>query len=378
MVNTNSNKEVKEVMTVENAYNELKKQREILAKNADGEKNIRRSAEVNVSRAEKNYLEALKTVQLPTTKVVFWDLTSETDEQVSITKRQDEIIIATSAYSMAVAKTNIELGKELIINEKFEKAPLYVTDAKLFYDADIELKDLNGYVIAKGTPNVYVPVDSANGYWQWATYHEYNLNAIVKEEQALVIENVQVKQFDSLQDFALYRGVNNVLSRGFNGLEKAGNAALATQQELFQKVFQKAIELNANVSVITKYYNLGKTVNLKVWNSAMMGVIVEKFPEYDLDKGDKILEILQAKKFTSKTIKSRYLIDAITRLANFSLKEKNQKVGIDEVIVILESLTEESVRYINETTSDHVNTIYSELFTQYLKKNGAIEAESAA
>ena len=378
MVNTNSNKEVKEVMTVENAYNELKKQREILAKNADGEKNIRRSAEVNVSRAEKNYLEALKTVQLPTTKVVFWDLTSETDEQVSITKRQDEIIIATSAYSMAVAKTNIELGKELIINEKFEKAPLYVTDAKLFYDADIELKDLNGYVIAKGTPNVYVPVDSANGYWQWATYHEYNLNAIVKEEQALVIENVQVKQFDSLQDFALYRGVNNVLSRGFNGLEKAGNAALATQQELFQKVFQKAIELNANVSVITKYYNLGKTVNLKVWNSAMIGVIVEKFPEYDLDKGDKILEILQAKKFTSKTIKSRYLIDAITRLANFSLKEKNQKVGIDEVIVILESLTEESVRYINETTSDHVNTIYSELFTQYLKKNGAIEAESAA
>lgn len=378
MVNTNSNKEVKEVMTVENAYNELKKQREILAKNADGEKNIRRSAEVNVSRAEKNYLEALKTVQLPTTKVVFWDLTSETDEQVSITKRQDEIIIATSAYSMAVAKTNIELGKELIINEKFEKAPLYVTDAKLFYDADIELKDLNGYVIAKGTPNVYVPVDSANGYWQWATYHEYNLNAIVKEEQALVIENVQVKQFDSLQDFALYRGVNNVLSRGFNGLEKAGNAALATQQELFQKVFQKAIELNANVSVITKYYNLGKTVNLKVWNSAMIGVIVEKFPEYDLDKGDKILEILQAKKFTSKTIKSRYLIDAITQLANLSLKEKNQKVGIDEVIVILESLTEESVRYINETTSDHVNTIYSELFTQYLKKNSAIEAESAA
>ena len=378
MVNTNSNKEVKEVMTVENAYNELKKQREILAKNADGEKNIRRSAEVNVSRAEKNYLEALKTVQLPTTKVVFWDLTSETDEQVSITKRQDEIIIATSAYSMAVAKTNIELGKELIINEKFEKAPLYVTDAKLFYDADIELKDLNGYVIAKGTPNVYVPVDSANGYWQWATYHEYNLNAIVKEEQALVIENVQVKQFDSLQDFALYRGVNNVLSRGFNGLEKAGNAALATQQELFQKVFQKAIELNANVSVITKYYNLGKTVNLKVWNSAMIGVIVEKFPEYDLDKGDKILEILQAKKFTSKTIKSRYLIDAITQLANLSLKEKNQKVGIDEVIVILESLTEESVRYINETTSDHVNTIYSELFTRYLKKNSAIEAESAA
>lgn len=375
MVNINSNKEV---MTVENAYKVLMEKREILAKNADGEKNIKKAAEVNVSRAEKNYLEALKTVQCPTTKVVFWNLTNETEEQVSITKKQDEIIIATSVYSMAVAKTNIELGKELITNEKFEKAPLYVTDAKLFYDADIELKDLNGYVIDKGTPNVYVPVDSANGYWQWATYHEYNLNAIVKEEKQLVIENVQVKQFDSLQEFAQYRGVNNVLSRGFNGLEKAGNAALATQQELFQKVFQKAVELNANVSVITKYYNLGKTINLKVWNSATIGAIMEKFPEYDLNTGDKILEILQAKKITAKTIKSRYLIDAITQLANLTPKEKTQKVGINEVIAVLESLTEESVTYINTITSDQVSNMYSELLTQYLKRNGATEEKLTA
>ena len=60
MVNINSNKEV---MTVENAYKVLMEKREILAKNADGEKNIKKAAEVNVSRAEKNYLEALKTVQ---------------------------------------------------------------------------------------------------------------------------------------------------------------------------------------------------------------------------------------------------------------------------------------------------------------------------
>ena len=194
----------------------------------------------------------------------------------------------------------------------------------------------------------------------------------------MVIENVQVKQFDSLQEFAQYRGVNNVLSRGFNGLEKAGNAALATQQELFQKVFQKAVELNANVSVITKYYNLGKTINLKVWNSATIGAIMEKFPEYDLNTGDKILEILQAKKITAKTIKSRYLIDAITQLANLTPKEKTQKVGINEVIAVLESLTEESVTYINTITSDQVSNMYSELLTQYLKRNGATEEKLTA
>lgn len=88
-------------------------------------------------------------MELPTTQVIFWDLTNETEEQVTITKRQSEIIIATSDYSMSVAKTNIELGKGLIANDKFEKVPLYVTDADLFYDADITLKDLNGNIVKK-------------------------------------------------------------------------------------------------------------------------------------------------------------------------------------------------------------------------------------
>ena len=127
---------------------------------------------------------------------------------------------------------------------------------------------------------------TANGYWQWASYHEHNLNAIVKDDTKLIIENVRIKEFASLQEFGKYRGVNNVLSRGFNGLEKAGNAALATQQEFFSKVFQKALELKANISVITKYYNFGKTLSLKVWNSAMQGVCETQLEEYDLTVGE--------------------------------------------------------------------------------------------
>ena len=75
----------------------------------------------------------------------------------------------------------------MITNEKFDKVPLYITEATLFYNADIELKDLNGNIIPKDTPNVYVSVDTANGYWQWASYHEHNLNAIVKDETTLDI-----------------------------------------------------------------------------------------------------------------------------------------------------------------------------------------------
>ena len=378
MRNLDSVKEANEVMTVEKANELLKEKRQFLLNNANAEDNIKKSAEVNVRKAERGYLEALKKVVLPTTQVIFWDLTNETEEQVTITKRQSEIIIATSDYSMSVAKTNIELGKGLIANDKFEKVPLYVTDADLFYDADITLKDLNGNIVKKGTPNVYVPVDSANGYWQWATYHEYNLNAIVKEEQQLVIENVQVKRFDSLQEFAQYRGVNNVLSRGFNGLEKAGNAALATQHEFYTKVFQKAVELKANISVVTKYYNFGKTIKPKVWNSAVLGIVEENFIEYDLEIGDEIVETLQNMDFTDKTIKNRYLIDAITRFANYKPQGKEKMIGIAETISTIKSLSSESVRIINMVTSDHINVIYTELFTQYLKDKGLLNEEQAA
>ena len=147
MRNLDSVKEANEVMTVEKANELLKEKRQFLLNNADAEDNIKKSAEVNVRKAERGYLEALKKVELPTTQVIFWDLTNETEEQVTITKRQSEIIIATSDYSMSVAKTNIELGKGLITNDKFEKVPLYVTDADLFYDADITLKDLNGNIV---------------------------------------------------------------------------------------------------------------------------------------------------------------------------------------------------------------------------------------
>ena len=230
----------------------------------------------------------------------------------------------------------------------------------------------------KGTPNVYVPVDTANGYWQWASYHEYNLNAIVKDDAELTIENVRIKKFDSLQEFGKYRGVNNVLSRGFNGLEIAGSAALATQQEFFNRVFQKALELKANISVITKYYNFGKTLSLKVWNSAMQGVCETKLAEYDLTVGDTIIKTLSDMKISKDTIRHRYMIDAITQLANYAPNGEDKKIGLYETLNTIKTLNENSIKIINEVKSDHVNIIHYEILTQYLKNHGVIKEEQAA
>lgn len=383
-LNTKDMEEVKmtpaevKLRAVEEARQSLAKARSVLEANKDAEANIKKSAQVNVGKAETAYLAALKKVELPTTKIEVWNEVINTAEQVIFTKEQTEIIIATSVYNMVVSKVNIECGKDLITDEHFDKVPLYITEATLFYNADIELKDLNGNIVPKGTPNVYVPIDKANGYWQWSSYHEHNLNAIVKANAELTIENVRIKTFDSLQEFGKYRGVNNVLSRGFNGLEKAGNAALATQHEFYNKVFQKALELKANVSVITKYYNFGKTLSLKVWNNAMQGVCEAQLEEYDLTVGDTIIKTLNDMKISKETIRHRYMIDAITQLANYAPNGTGKMIGLDETLSTIKTLNGDSIKIINGVKSDHVNTIYSEILTQYLKNHGVINEEQAA
>lgn len=371
VINTKNEVVMTKEQVIENARITLAEKKQFLADNAKAEKNIVKSAETNVTKAEKSYVEALQARELPTTSVEFWTILKSTKDQEIISKKKTEIIIATSDYSMTVSKINVELGKDLIKDSNMEKMPLFVTDAKLFYDAEITLKDLNGNIISKGTPNVFVSVDTANGYWKWKTYHEANINSIVKNESALTIENVRIKEFTSLQEFAQYRGVNNVLSRGFNGLEKAGNAALATQNEFYKKVFEVAKELKANISVVTKYYNLGKTLNLKVWNNAMLGIVSEGF-NYDLSIGNEIIEALQKKVSKTSTIKERYMIDAITKLANLVPQNAQAKIGIQETIKTIESLSKETVAYIEQVSLDKVNEIYTALLTQYLKNNGII------
>lgn len=365
-------------MNIDQIKEDLKKKRQFLVNNAGETGNTKKLAEAKVRKAEKMYLEALKSLECPETLVEFWEIKENDTDQMTIVKKKSEIVIAISDYNMTVTKTNIEFGKDLITNDKFEKVPLYVTDANLFYEAGIILKDLNGNTIKKGTPNVYVPVDSANGYWQWVSYYRHNLNALVKDDTPLVVENVWIKEFESLQDLARYKGVNNVLSRGFNGLEKAGNAALATQNDFFERVFQKAIELKANISVVTKYYNLGKTLKSKVWNSATLGVVVEKCLEYDLSIGDKIISTLKDKGFTDKVIKSRYMIDAIRKIANYIPQGHDSCIGFDEVIAALDSLSGEDINAICEITPNQVDDIYFRLRTQYCKNYKNKEDEHVA
>ena len=87
---------------------------------------------------------------------------------------------------------------------------------------------------------------------------------------------------------------------------------------------------------------------------------------------------MQDKKVSKDTIRHRYMIDAITMLANYAPNAGNDRIGIDEVLNTIKTLGEASIGVINKVTSDHVNIIYTEMVTQYLKNHGVIKDEQVA
>ena len=357
---------------VESAKSALLKAKKFLSDNAGQDKGIVNAAERSVKKAERVYTTALKAVELPTLPVEFWTVTESDDTKEVISKEVKSIIIATSGYSMAVPKVNIEFGKDLIVDERFEQAnPIYLVKADMFYQAGEELTDLNGNAVPQDTSNVYVPVDMAGDYWQWATYHQSNIEATVSEVNPLVIKNVRLKEFKDLQDYAKYRGVNNVLSRGMNGREKAGNAALATQNEFYMKIFKVADDMKSNISTITKYYNQGKTLNGKVWNDAVVGNKDAIF-ECDLSVGDRIIDTLHSVGFEDKFLKERYMIGAIIELSVHKPNGIDTPVGLEEVLTTIKSLDKDAVTIITKITENKQNEIYSALLTKYLKNKGLI------
>lgn len=110
----------------------------------------------------------------------------------------------------------------------------------------------------------------------------------------------------------------------------------------------------------------------------MQGVCEAQLEEYDLTVGDTIIKTLNDMKISKDTIRHRYMIDAITQLANYAPNGTGEMIGLDETLSTIKTLNGDSVKIINGVKSDHVNTIYSEILTQYLKNHGVIKEEQAA
>ena len=64
---------VMKMQAVEEARQNLMRAKSVLEANKDAEANIKKSAQVNVGKAETAYFEALKKVELPATKIEVWN-----------------------------------------------------------------------------------------------------------------------------------------------------------------------------------------------------------------------------------------------------------------------------------------------------------------
>lgn len=351
----------------------LQEKKQFLSENSKAEEGVIKAATSAVRKAEKAYVNALRKVKLPTFTIEVCEVETSNEEKEVYTKTKKDVIIGKSTYNMHTTKTAASLGANLLSDSKLENIPLYVTPAKLFYDDNVELKDLNGNIIPPNTENVYVPLDMSDTYWRWEAYHSLNIEKEIAETEKTIVSNVRIKEFDTLQDYAKYTGVNIILSRGMNGIEKAGIAALATLDEFFEKVFSTAKEMNANISVVTKYYNLGKTLSSKTWNSAMLGNKDESF-EYDLSIGDRIIETVKSVGFGKQFMKERYLIDAFTKLHNHKPLYEEERLGIEKSLEILSELKEEDIKKIQLITENKVDDIYGFLVRKIKAESPTMEA----
>ena len=153
-----------------------------------------------------------------------------------------EIILARHKYSMESLKASQAKQLELIDKSKMLNVIFHVSKAEIFYSAEIALFDYEGNEIPAGTPNVYIPVETAD------TYYRFSIDEILK--------TVEVHSFADVQEFAEVTGTTNLFSRGLTSKEKMGVAALATNDEVCQAIYDLAVEKNMPASTAQLYLDV--------------------------------------------------------------------------------------------------------------------------
>lgn len=187
----------------------------------------------------------------------------------------------------------------------------------VFWNEGITLFDREGNVIPKETPNVLVSCDLADTYWR-----------LFLDD---VLTNVQIHQFDSVQEYAQTIGNSMLLSRGLNNVEKVGYAALATGNEAYKEVFNFAKKNNVPMNTAQLYLDL----QLKPVTTQLMMIGKEPKVVPTIGRTSEMAQKLYEQNemtFSRGGATKRYAI----RVENSILK--NQKYSFDELLDALQTI----------------------------------------
>lgn len=250
------------------------------------------------------------------------DSMAATEAQFRTVKAQingevQDIILARHKYSMEGLKASQQKQLELIDKSKMLGVIFHLATAEVFYEAGIELRDLDNNEIPAGTENVFVPVETAD------TFYRFTIDD--------VLENVEVHTFANVQEFAEVTGTTTLFSRGLTSKEKIGVAALATNDEVCNAIFDLAIEGNMPASTAQLY--LG--VQVKGVTTAMMAT---GYKPKDIEglgrtyaEAKELFEIVSAV-FGVNEAKKRYAVRAINYL------QKSEGISLEQIHNALETI----------------------------------------
>lgn len=250
------------------------------------------------------------------------DSMAATEAQFRTVKAQingevQDIILARHKYSMEGLKASQQKQLELIDKSKMLGVIFHLATAEVFYEAGIELRDFDNNEIPAGTENVFVPVETAD------TFYRFTIDD--------VLENVEVHTFANVQEFAEVTGTTTLFSRGLTSKEKIGVAALATNDEVCNAIFDLAIEGNMPASTAQLY--LG--VQVKGVTTAMMAT---GYKPKDIEglgrtyaEAKELFEIVSAV-FGVNEAKKRYAVRAINYL------QKSEGISQEQIHNALETI----------------------------------------
>lgn len=259
----------------------------------------------------------------------------------TIDGKQETITVAFTKYSMSQPKDKIiRLGDK----ERRMEVIFHFAKPEIFWKEGIELIDRNENIIAKNTENVLVLCDTADTYWR------------VFSDEAL--KNVEVHDFNTVQEYAQAIGNTMLASRAMNNVEKVGYAALATGDKACQQVndFAKKNQLTLNTA---KLY-----LDLKLRNLTLLSMTTGNKTE-DLTCGrteenaQSLYDSIASQ--SEKGARKRYFIHAI----NAILAQKDSPTP-EELKNAISKLSPTDIATIETTSSDYKENQISSILTKTL------------
>lgn len=235
--------------------------------------------------------------------------------KVHIDGKSEDKIIGFTRYSMQVkVQENI---LKLVDKEKMLRVIHHLAKPEIFWQAGEELHDKDGHIIVPGTENVLVHVDTAS-----------TSGRILIED---TLEDVEVHDFSSVEEYAQAIGNTMHLERGLNTKEKYGYAARATGDKATMAIYEFAMKNGVPTSIAEHYLDthlkpttvLAMTLGKKPDVTPVLG----REPEEAQELYDQMVRT-----FTKGSAQKRYAIRVVNTLL------KDNKFSMEEMMLCLKTI----------------------------------------